>query len=154
MTVSAPAGLTRLPTPPNYMPAAEQNQVREMTGPKGRPAGDHRSADRIIEQSPVLKHFLDNRDNYHLIDDLKRQVGDWTVTNPDPEARANAAYDLDKVLRFIDNVDDRTLHQSHSRNGYIDGFADNGYGVLENSEASLLKAFSFKGYDVLRYLPT
>lgn len=154
MTVSAPAGLTRLPTPPNYMPAAEQNQVREMTGPKGRPAGDHRSADRIIEQSPVLKHFLENRDNYHLIDDLKMQIGDWTAANPDPEARANAAYDLDKVLRFIDNVDDRTLSQSHSRNGYIDGFAGDGYGVLENSELSLLKAFSFKGYEVLRYLPT
>lgn len=154
MTASTPIGLARLPIPPNYMPAAEQKQVREMTGPLGRPAGDHRAAERIIEQSAVLRHFLDNRDNYHLIDDLKRQVGDWTVANPDPEARTNAAYDLDKVLRFIDNVDDRTLNKSYSRNGYIDGFADNGYAILENSELSLLKAFSYKGYAVLRYLPT
>jgi hypothetical protein len=136
------------------MRAAEQKQVREMNGPMGRPAGDHRSAERIIEQSPVLKHFLENRDNYHLLDELKMQVGDWSAANPDPDARANAAYDLDKVLRFIDNVDDRTLNGSCTRNGFIDGFASNGYGTVNNSEASLLKDFSYKGYEVLRRLPT
>lgn len=143
---------TPLPVPPNYMRAAEQTQVREMNHLMGRPVGDHRSADRIIEQSPVLKSFLDNRDNYHLIDDLKRQVGDWTSTHP--EARADAAYDLDKVLRFIDNLDDRYMNGSQSRNGKIDGFASNGYSLLDNSEASLLKAFSDKGYPVLRHLRT
>ncbi|TFY93140.1 hypothetical protein DYL61_15630 [Pseudomonas nabeulensis] len=136
------------------MRKAEQDQIREMTGPQGRPAGDHRSAERIIEQSPVLKYFLENRDNYHLLDDLKRQVGDWTEANPVLEARANAAYDLDKVLRFIDNVDPRTLNGSHCRNGKIDGFSNDGYSTLDNSEASLLKAFSYKGYEVLRHLPT
>lgn len=146
--------LIPLPIPPNYMRAAEQKQVREMTGPEGRPAGDHRSAERIIEQSPVLKHFLDNRDNYHLIDELMMQMGDWTEANPDAESRANAAYDLDKVLRFIDNIDDRTLNCSRNRNGYIDGFCANGYGTADNSEVRLLQAFSYKGYEVLRYLRT
>ena len=154
MSMPIPTDFTSLPIPPNYMRAAEQQQVREMTGPMGRPAGDHRSAERIIEQSAVLKHFLDNRDNYHLIDELKTQVGDWTQTNPDPQSRADAAYDLDKVLRFIDNVDDRTLNGSHSRNGYIDGFSENGYGIVDHSEASLLKAFSQKGYAALRNLQT
>ena len=144
----------RFPVPPHYMRVDEQNQVREMTRPEGRPAGDHRSADRIIEQSPVMSHFLQGRDYYAVEDDLKRQVGDWTAANPDPEARANAAYDLDKVLRFIDNLDDRSLNGSHSRNGRVDGFAEDGYGTLDNSEASLLKAFSREGYQVLRYLPT
>lgn len=154
MSMPIRQGRTRLPIAPNYMRAAEQKQVREMTGPQGRPNGDHRSAERIIEQSPVLKHFLDNRDNYHVLDELMMQVGDWTEANPDPESRANAAYDLDKVLRFIDNVDDRALSCSRNRNGYIDGFCTNGYGTAHNSEARLLQAFSYKGYEILRYLPT
>lgn len=154
MSMPIPANLTPLPIPSNYMRMAEQQQLREMTGPEGRPAGDHRSAERIIEQSAVLRRFLDNRDNYHLVDELKMQLGDWTLGNPDSKSRADAAYALDKVLRFIDNVDDRTLNDSHSRNGYIDGFADSGCGVVDPSEASLLKAFSRKGYEVLRYLPT
>jgi len=143
-----------LPIPPHYMRAVEQQQIREMTGPTGRPAGDHRSADRLIEQSPVLKNFLDNRDNYHLIDDLKRQVGDFTEANPHPEARANALYYLDQVLRFLDNLNDRYLNGSHSRNGQIDGFNSDGYSTVYNSEASLLQAFSLKGYDALRHLRT
>lgn len=154
MTVSLPVGLTPLPIPPNYMRVAEQKQVREMTAPTGRPVGDHRSAERIIEQSPVLTRFLQSRDHYQIGDDLKKQVGDWTDVNPDPEARADAAYDLDKVLRFIDNVDDRSLNGSDSRNGRIDGFSNHGYDTLDNSEASLLEAFSHKGYAVLRHLPT
>jgi len=152
MLTTSASYLTPLPVPPNHMRADEQKQVREMNGPMGRPVGDHRSADRIIEQSPVLKSFLDNRNNYHLIDDLKRNVGDWDSANP--EVRASAIYDLDKVLRFIDNLDDRYLNGSHSRNGEIDGFASNGYSLLDNSEASLLKAFSDEGYPALRHLRT
>jgi hypothetical protein len=150
MKTTNPSNLAPLPVPPNYMREAEKAQVEDMTGPMGRPAGDHRSADRIIEQSPELQDFLDNRDNYSLIDDLKRQVGDWSGANPNPQTRADAAYDLDKVLRFIDNLDDRQLNASQSRNGKIDGFADDGYNTLENSEASVLKEFSDKGYPVLR----
>ncbi|SEF08004.1 MULTISPECIES: hypothetical protein [Pseudomonas] len=152
MTVSSPTYLRSLPIPPNYMRAEEQKQVREMNGPMGRPDGDHRSADTIIDRSPVLRNFLDNRDNYHLLDDLKQQVGDWTAANTDPEARANAAYDLDKVLRFIDNLDDRQLNKSHSRNGQIDGFSSNGFNTVDNSEASVLKEFSTKGYSALKSL--
>jgi hypothetical protein len=136
------------------MRVAEQKQVREMTGPMGRPDGDHRSEEQIIEQSPVLKNLLENRDHYPIADDLKRQVGDWSKANPDPESRANAAYDLNKVLQFIDNTDDSTLSGSQSRNGKIDGFYDDGYKIQENSEASLLRDFSTKGYDVLRYQQT
>ena len=150
MTISPPAGLTPLPVPPNYMRAAEQDQVREMTGPMGRPDGDHRSAERIIEQSPVLSRFLGGYDHLAIGDDLKRQVGDWTEANPDPDSRANAAYDLDKVLRFIDNLDDRKLNASHTRNGVVDGFSDSGYNTQDNSEARLLSRFSQQGYQVLR----
>ncbi|WP_438867277.1 hypothetical protein [Pseudomonas sp. L1(2025)] len=154
MTHTISPGLKPLPVPPNYMRVAEQNQLREMSAPMGRPAGDHRSAERIIEQSSVTRRFLESRDHYEIGDDLKKQVGDWTDANPDLEARANAAYDLDKVLRFIDNVDYRTLNGSESRNGHVDGFCLSGYGSTINSEASLLRQFSRYGYETLRYLPT
>ncbi|WP_248732659.1 hypothetical protein [Pseudomonas sp. MWU13-2517] len=151
MTIYSPAHPGPLPTPPNYMRAEEQKKLREMTAPMGRPDGDHRSADVIIEQSPILNEFLGNRDNYHLLDELMAQVGDWTPANKDPEARANAAYNLEQVLRFIDNLDDRCLNDSHSRNGKIDGLSGTGYRIAPNSEASVLEDFARKGYPALRY---
>ena len=137
-----PPGLNPLPIPPNYMRVAEQNDVRQMNGPEGRPAGDHRSAERIAEQSPIVKNFLDGDDHDQLDPDLKRQLGDWTEANPDPDARANAMYDLDKVLRFIDNLDDRKLNGSDERNGMIEGFSNRGFSIQPNSEADRLNEFS------------
>ncbi|MDY7532948.1 hypothetical protein RGV33_14865 [Pseudomonas sp. Bout1] len=150
MNISSRPRVQPLPVPPNYMRAAEQQQVREMHGPAGSPAGDHRSAERIIDQSPVLKHFLKGRDHYQVGDDLKRKLGDWSEANPDPASRANAAYNLDKVLRLIDNLDDRKLNASQSRNGIVDGFSDDGYKTRDHSEAWLLGEFSRRGYKVLR----
>ncbi|KAA8562560.1 hypothetical protein FX985_02626 [Pseudomonas extremaustralis] len=154
LPAGAPAHLKPLPVPPHYMCSLERLGVREMQGPMGRPEGDHRSAERIIEGSPVMRHFLESVDHYQAGDNLKKQVGDWTEANPDPEARADAAYDLDNVLRFIDNVDDSALKGSARLNGKIDGFSNYGYRVRDNSEASLLSEFSSKGYSALRYLPT
>lgn len=138
-----------LPIPPNYMRVAEQREVRQLTGPMGRPAGDHRSAERIIEQSAVLKDYVDGNDRWQLDRDLKRHLGDWTQANPDPDARANAAYDLDKLLRFIDNLDECKLDGSEERNGKIDGFSERGVVILHNSEADRLDQFARKGYSVL-----
>ena len=138
-----------LPIPPNYMRVAEQREVRQLTGPMGRPAGDHRSAERIIEQSAVLKDYVDGNDRWQLDRDLKRHLGDWTQANLDPDARANAAYDLDKVLRFIDNLDECKLDGSEERNGKIDGFSERGVVILHNSEADRLDQFARKGYSVL-----
>lgn len=138
-----------LPIPPNYMRVAEQREVRQLTGPMGRPAGDHRSAERIIEQSAVLKDYVDGNDRWQLDRDLKRHLGDWTQANLDPDARANAAYDLDKVLRFIDNLDECKLDGSEERNGKIDGFSKRGVVILHNSEADRLDQFARKGYSVL-----
>ncbi|MDI3203110.1 MAG: hypothetical protein Q8J91_12185 [Pseudomonas sp.] len=138
-----------LPIPPNYMRVAEQRAVRQLTGPMGRPAGDHRSAERIIEQSAVLTDYVDGNDRWQLDRDLKRHLGDWTQANPDPDARANAAYDLDKVLRFIDNLDECKLDGSEERNGKIDGFSERGVVILHNSEADRLDQFARKGYSVL-----
>lgn len=88
-----------------------------------------------------MRRFLESRDHYEVGDHLKRQTGDWTEANPDPESRADAAYDLDKVLRFIDNVDDSTLNHSENRNGKIDGFYNYGYRTLDNSKPACSKRF-------------
>ena len=149
MKINLPPGVRPLPIPPNYMRVAERGEVRQMSGPMGRPAGDHRSAERIIEQSPVLKNYLDSRDSPQLVVDLKRHVGDWTEANPDPDARANAAYDLEKVLRYIDNLDESRLNGSEERNGKIDGFSELGVVILHNSEADRLDQFAREGYSVL-----
>ncbi|WP_252193614.1 hypothetical protein [Pseudomonas sp. TAE6080] len=149
MKINLPPGVRPLPIPPNYMRVAERGEVRQMSGPMGRPAGDHRSAERIIEQSPVLKNYLDSRDSPQLVVDLKRHVGDWTEANPDPDARANAAYDLEKVLRYIDNLDESRLNGSEERNGKIDGFSELGVVILHNSEADRLDQFAREGYWVL-----
>ena len=149
-----PSDVRPLRVPLHYMCFKEQQQIRQMNQPLGRPAGDHRSAESIIEQSPLIQSVLKHTGNYSLYDPLKRQVGDWTDANPDPEARANAAYDLDKVLRFIDNADDELLQDSTTRNGNIDGFYNYGFRIVENSEASLLRTFASEGYYSLRYLQT
>lgn len=101
-----------------------------------------------------MRHFLEGYDHYQVGDNLKKQIGDWTEANPDPEARADAAYDLDQVLRFIDNVDDSTLKGSARLNGKVDGFSNYGYRIQDNSEAGLLDRFSYAGYSALRYLQT
>ncbi|MBN0979826.1 hypothetical protein JV174_21620 [Pseudomonas sp. SDM007_2] len=120
-----------------------------MNGPTGRPTGDHRSAERIIEQSPVLRDFLAGNDRFQLQPDLKRHVGDWTQANKDPQARADAAYNLEKVLRFIDNLDEDKLKGSEERNGKIDGFSDLGVTILHDSEADRLDQFARQGYQAL-----
>ena len=138
-----------LPLPPNYMRVAERREVRQLNGPAGRPAGDHRSAERIIEQSPVLRDFLEGNDRFQVDVDLKRHLGDWTQSNTDPEARADAIYNLEKVLRFIDNLDEDKLKGSVERNGKIDGFSDLGVTILPNSEADRLDQFARQGYQAL-----
>ena len=138
-----------LPLPPNYMRVAEQREVRQLNGPTGRPAGDHRSAERIIEQSPVLRDFLEGNDRFQVDVDLKRHLGDWTQSNTDPETRADATYNLEKVLRFIDNLDEDKLKGSEERNGKIDGFSDLGVTILHDSEADRLDQFARQGYQAL-----
>lgn len=138
-----------LPLPPNYMRVAEQREVRQLNGPTGRPTGDHRSAERIIEQSPVLRDFLAGNDRFQLQPDLKRHVGDWTLANKAPQARADAIYNLDKVLRFVDNLDEDKLKGSEERNGKIDGFSDLGVTIMHDSEADRLDQFARQGYQAL-----
>ncbi|WDU65258.1 hypothetical protein LRS56_12860 [Pseudomonas poae] len=150
MDTSIVFGLKLLLVPPNYVRRDERQHIRDMNGPITRPAGDHRSADMIIEQSLILEGFY--RSNAHVFDDhLKEQVGDWTHRNQDPEARADAAFTLEKVLRFIDHYGN-----SETRwNAQIDGFTKWEYfDVAPQSEASVLEQFAYHGWDVLHALGT
>jgi len=132
------------------MRIAEREAVRAMTGPMGRQTDDQRSAQKIIEQSAVLRDYLGGDDHWQLDVDLKRDVGDWTENNPAPDSRANAAYNLDKVLRLIDNLDEDTLIGSEERNGKIDGFSERGVAIQKDSEADRLDKFARNGYEALR----
>ncbi|BDB20018.1 hypothetical protein cym2001_33830 [Pseudomonas sp. CYM-20-01] len=130
----------------------EQNWRNAPSHPEGRPSGDHRSAKQIINANPAVKHLLRRRDSYPTTDLLKRQLGDWTSANPSARSRADAAYNLARVVNFLDNVNDRTVGNSESRDGKINGFHNAGYSTRKNSEARLLVAFAEQGYEVLRNL--
>lgn len=130
----------------------EQNWLKTPSHLEGRPAGDQRSAKQIINANPAVKHLLRRRDSYPTTDRLKRQLGDWTCANPRANSRADAAYNLARVVNFLDNVNDRTVGNSEPRDGKINGFHNAGYSTRKNSEARLLVAFAEQGYEVLRNL--
>ncbi|ARB27584.1 hypothetical protein HX787_00205 [Pseudomonas tolaasii] len=144
-----------LPVPPHYFTGedrTENNWLQAPTAQQGRPPGDQRNARQIINANPALKNLLKRRDSYPTTDLLKRQVGDWTSANPNAQKRADAAYDLARVLNYIDNVNDRKVGNSESRDGKINGFHNAGHSTRKNSEARLLVAFAEKGYEVLANL--
>ncbi|WP_300628895.1 hypothetical protein [Pseudomonas sp.] len=146
----------------NMLPAAtayslgegrpENNWLCVPTVPEEPPVDDRRSAEQIINANPAVNHLLKRRDTYPVTDLLKRQLGDWTSTNPDANARARAAYNLARVVNVLDNVNDRRVGNSERHDGKITGFYNAGYSTRKNSEARLLVAFAQDGYEVLRNL--
>lgn len=115
----------------------------------GRPPGDHRSAERIIEDNPILKKLGYQKD-------INRQkayerLGDWTFNNPDPEARADAAFNAAKVLNYIDT----SLSASGkdrgkaSGNGDLEGITRSG-DARHGTPAGMWKDFTEQGYSALR----
>jgi hypothetical protein len=113
----------------------------------GRPPGDHRSAEEIINSSPVAKNLGNQKDIKR--EELKKQVGDWTSDNPDPEARADAAYNLVQVLEYIDSslsADGRDRGEE-ANNGDITGITKDG-DARHGTEAGLLKDFAEQGYSI------
>lgn len=115
-------------------------------GPTGRPDGDNRSADEIIADSPVLANLGDQKDIQ--IDKLKEQCGDWTSDNPDPESRADAAYNMSQVLEYIDSSSNREGGYRGEGDGDIQGITDDG-DARHGTEAGMLKDFGDQGYSAL-----
>lgn len=99
MPASFPAGA--MPGAPAGM-KMEQDHATLPTGPTGRPEGDNRTADQIIEDNPILKNLGNQKDIKQGT--LKEALGDWTANNKDEKSRADAAYDASRYLNYIDHL--------------------------------------------------
>ena len=106
-----------------------------------RPPDDHRSAEQIINDSPLLKN-LGNQEKVH--DKLKDQVGDF---QHDPDAAWRAV----QVLNYIEKVDGKgkPLKGDDIGNGRVDGFTKGG-DAKHDTEAGRLKDFVEQGYSALK----
>ncbi len=125
----------------------EANFMERPTGPTGRPPGDNRSAEQIIEGNPVLKNLGNQKDIKR--EELKKQCGDWTEANRDPKSRADAAYNMSKVLNYIDSNQNRNGEEREcAGDGNIEGITSHG-DARHGTEAGMLKDFAEKGYESL-----
>ena len=120
----------------------------------GRPSGDHRSAAQIIKGNRIFDHLPSSIPK----EDLYRHLGDWTANNPDPQTRADAAYNAARVFNYIDDLGSRVHYKTGPKayRGRIDGQVrlqlpapHDTVSIVPKTEAALLKAFSEKGYRAL-----
>lgn len=114
-----------------------------------RPEGDHRSAEQIINDNPILK-------NLGFQKDIKRELayerlGDWTANNPDPESRADAAFNAARVLNWIDTslTAKGKSRGKYSDNGDLEGITRSG-DARRGTPAGMWKDFTEQGYRALR----
>lgn len=144
--------------PSAYSPQAAEPQASKNagtgapTGAYGRPAGDHRGAEKIFSDNPALKDVLkqDGPFSNDFLNKLKQQTGDWGPANDNPESRADAAYNLSEVVNHIDGREGLKRQGSSQQGDHrMQGFGQFG-SVSAGSEAQLLKAFSEKGYSALQ----
>lgn len=136
-----------------------------------RPPGDHRSAEQIIDDNPILKS-MDSQKGLHRdlafwVDDKAfvrkpktesnifvemayEKLGDWTANNPDPESRADAAYNAARVLNWIDSchMANGQSWGSDVNNGKLEGFTQSGF-AIDGTPAAQWQAFLDEGYGAL-----
>lgn len=125
----------------------EANFMERPTAATGRPPGDNRSAEEIIAANPALRDLGHQKDIKR--DLLYKQCGDWTENNPDPEARADAAYNMAKVLNYIDTAQNREGgERQNAGDGNIEGITSDG-DARHGTEAGMLKDFAEQGYGKL-----
>lgn len=115
---------------------------------KGRPPGDNRSAEQIIDENPVLKNLGNQKDIKR--EQLKERFGDWTDANKDPKSRADAAYNMACVLNNIKalNARDGSERKEVSANDKIEGITKDG-DARHGTEAGVLKDIAEQGLKML-----
>lgn len=115
---------------------------------KGRPPGDNRSAEQIIDENPVLKNLGNQKDIKR--EQLKERFGDWTDANKDPKSRADAAYNMACVLNSIKglNARDGSERKEISANDKIEGITKDG-DARHGTEAGVLKDIAEQGLKML-----
>lgn len=112
-----------------------------------------KTAEDIINDpaNKVLKNLGDQKDI--KVDLLKKRFGDWTADNPDPNARADAAYRAAETLKHIDTLPGANgQHRgAASGDGDISGITKDG-DARHGTEAGVLKDFAEKGWEYLEGL--
>ena len=140
--------------PTKKVPGAEKNTSVAPQSASGRPSGDTRTADEIRQDNPIVGNALHHWNQrtspnspvkeHALIEDLKRQVGDFTDENKDPESQADAMFNLAHVFNFV-NADSRLSRYSLEPE-------DNRLeqkGPVGRSETEQMRLFSQKGHPFL-----
>ncbi|MGP3591664.1 hypothetical protein [Vagococcus sp. WN89Y] len=114
----------------------------------GRPPGDNRSAEQIIDDNPVLKNLGNQKDIKR--EQLKERFGDWTDANKDPKSRADAAYNMSCVLNSVKslNARDGSERKEISANDKIEGITKDG-DARHGTEAGVLKDIAEQGLKML-----
>ncbi len=163
---AAPATGTAAPapvaasTPAQPAVPTEQDTSTRPTAPTGRPEGDTRSAEEIIAANPILANLGDqkdiNRDGaYEQLamegPNGEKRSGDWTKDNPDPEARADAAYNAARVLNYIDDSEGANGGDRGDKvgNGDLEGITNDG-DARHGTPAGNWKDFTEQGYGALK----
>ena len=151
----APFYRTALATPPptvkqsSSSAGTEKDIASPPSHPSGRPDGDNRSAEQIIKANPSLENFTSTQYPPGFKEKLYRQVGDWTLNNPDPKSRADAAYNAAKVFNYMTSGFDSRTYNSPAGSSITHG-EQVGYPPSEGSNAELLGNFLDNGYSVLK----
>ena len=126
-----------------------------------RPAGDHRSAAQIVDDTPVLNKLGRQKDI--KFEELCKQTGiDPKLDLKDAKQNPDAVYRLAKVLEHIDSSksskggDRASKVQNGQGDGNIEGITKDG-DARHGTEAGMVKDFAEKGYASLgtdHQLPT
>ena len=127
----------------------EQDVSRKPELATGRPPGDTRTAEQIIEDNPILKNLGHQKDINRSL--AYQQLGDWTSNNKDPQARADAAFNAARVLNYIDtslSADGKHRGKAHG-NGDLEGSTRSG-DARHGTPAGMWKDFTEQGYSALR----
>jgi uncharacterized membrane-anchored protein YjiN (DUF445 family) len=145
MSVNAvsPIGVTTKPEDPKAAEAWELavKEAKDAGIEWERPKDDNRSAQQIIDETPVLKN-LGNQSGVKKM--LEERVGDFT-SDPD------AAYRAKQVLEHIEKLDENgsRLAGKDTDNGRVDGFTKGG-DAKHGTEAGRLQDFGKYGFSNLK----
>lgn len=123
----------------------EQDVSRKPEIATGRPPGDNRTAEQIINDNPILKKLGHQKDINRSL--AYKLLGDWTSNNKDPDARADAAFNAARVLNYIDtslSADGEHRGKAHG-NGDLEGVTRSG-DARHGTPAGMWKDFTEQGY--------
>lgn len=141
--------------------APEAPQSEGLSATQKRPKGDNRSAEDIVNDTPVLAKLGRQKDI--KFDQLCKQTGvDPKLSLKDAKQNPDAVYRLAKVLEHIDSAKSSTGGDRSNKvkdgqgDGNIEGITKDG-DARHGTEAGMVKDFAEKGYSSLgadHQLPT